>query len=175
MSATLGSKLHTVGTLTDTMLQSSETCLGVRLEVSDITYMLPAQPLRSTCAGVMLLTVQPSTAPASEENGAKGAGDASQVVPSGYGQRLPWYFLASPSYWRRNTGGGMPKLGGKAASGEGALLGEAAEDAAVVIRHLCKDFQTTDGYTKRAVDDLSLEVAGSKVTALLGESLLSTD
>ncbi len=96
-----------------------------------------------------------------------------QVVPSGYGQRLPWYFLVSPSYWRRSIGGAS-KPGAKAASEEGPLLGDASGDAAVTIRHLCKDFKTTDGYTKRAVDDLSLDVAGSKVTALLGETLLST-
>ena len=97
-----------------------------------------------------------------------------QVVPSGYGQRLPWYFLFSPSYWRGGTGRTGPKLGAKAAPEEGALLGGAPGDAAVSIRHLCKDFQTTDGYTKRAVEDLNLDVAGSKVTALLGETLLGT-
>ena len=52
------------------------------------------------------------------------------------------------------------------------MLGDAAADAAMTIRHLCKDFKTTDGYTKRAVDDLNLDVAGSKVTALLGASPL---
>lgn len=97
-----------------------------------------------------------------------------QVVPSGYGQRLPWYFLCSPSYWRRGAGRTEPKLGAKAAPEDRALLEGASGDAAVSIRHLCKDFATTDGYTKRAVDDLSLDVAGSKVTALLGETLLGT-
>ena len=96
------------------------------------------------------------------------------MVPSGYGQRLPWYFLVSPTYWRGSPGSKKPELGSKTASGEGPLLKDATGDAAVVVRHLCKDFRTTDGYTKRAVADLNLEVAGSKVTALLGEWLLGT-
>ena len=92
-----------------------------------------------------------------------------QVVPSGYGQRRPWYFLVQPSYWRGHAGGGSSrKLGASAPAGERLLSQETSGSAAVAIRHLCKDFQTTDGCTKRAVDDLSLDVASSQVTALLG-------
>ena len=95
-----------------------------------------------------------------------------QVVPSGYGQRRPWYFPVLPSYWRGHAGGSSSsKLGAGTPSGEGLLSQETSGSAAVAIRHLCKDFRTTDGYTKRAVDDLSLDVASSKVTALLGRLL----
>ena len=91
------------------------------------------------------------------------------MVPSGYGQRRPWYFPVLPSYWRGHVrGGSSRKPGACASSGEGLLPQETSGSAAVAIRHLCKDFWTTDGYTKRAVDDLSLDVASSKVTALLG-------
>jgi len=98
---------------------------------------------------------------------------ALQVVPSGYGQRLPWYFPVLPSYWKFNTTGKAEKLGSETLSGDRVLSEETSGKAAVAIRHLCKDFKTTDGYTKRAVDDLSLDVAGSKVTALLGVSSLT--
>jgi len=95
------------------------------------------------------------------------------VVPSGYGQRLPWYFPVSPSYWKGTASGKAEKLGSGTLSGDRLLSEETSGKAAVAIRHLCKDFKTTDGYTKRAVDDLSLDVAGSKVTALLGGSSLT--
>ena len=92
-----------------------------------------------------------------------------QVVPSGHGQRRPRYFPFLPSYWRGHAvGSNSRKPGAGAPSGEGLLPQETSGSAAVAIRHLCKDFRTTDGYTKRAVDDLSLDVASSKVTALLG-------
>ena len=91
------------------------------------------------------------------------------MVPSGYGQRRPWYFPVLPSYWRGHAGGGSSRKSDTGASSEERLLAqETSGSAAVAIRHLCKDFRTTDGYTQRAVDDLSLDVASSRVTALLG-------
>lgn len=98
-----------------------------------------------------------------------------QVVPSGYGQRLVWYFPVLPSYWRGHSSAKDPKSSHDNASGEGLLSGEASGGAAVAVRHLCKDFRTTDGYTKRAVDDLSLDVAAGKVTALLGKAFPHTN
>ena len=96
-----------------------------------------------------------------------------QVVDSGYGQSLPWYFPVLPSYWRPLAAPGRSKsVGGTADGGaEGDLAGV---EAAVAVRHLCKDFVTTGGTVKRAVDDLSLDVPAQQVTALLGEPTTST-
>lgn len=92
-----------------------------------------------------------------------------QVIASGYGQSLPWYFPVLPSYWRPLAAPGRSRSvsGQSADGGSGDLAGV---DAAVAIRHLCKDFVTTDGTVKRAVDDLSLDIPAQQVTALLGES-----
>ena len=96
-------------------------------------------------------------------------------MPSGYGQKRPWYFPVLPSYWRGHAGGSSSRKSGAGVPPGGRLLPqETSGSAAVAIRHLCKDFRTTDGYTKRAVDDLSLDVASSKVTALLGRLLHTT-
>ena len=94
---------------------------------------------------------------------------ALQVVPSGYGQRLSWCFPFLPSYWRGAATGTTEKPSAGISSRDMLLAEDHSGSAAVAIRHLCKDFRTTDGYTKRAVDDLSLNVAASQVTALLGE------
>lgn len=96
-----------------------------------------------------------------------------QVIASGYGQSLPWYFPVLPSYWRPTAApapGRSKSVGDQTAEGESGDLAAAA----VAIRHLCKDFVTTDGTVKRAVDDLSLDVPAQQVTALLGESSTST-
>lgn len=90
-------------------------------------------------------------------------------MPSGYGQRLSWRFPFLPSYWRGASNSTAEKPSAGTLSGDMLLAEEHSGSAAVAIRHLCKDFRTTDGYTKRAVDDLSLNVAASQVTALLGE------
>ena len=92
-----------------------------------------------------------------------------QAVPSGYGQRLSWCFPFLPSYWRGTSNSTAEKPSAGTLSRDMLLAEEHSGSAAVAIRHLCKDFRTTDGYTKRAVDDLSLDVAASQVTALLGE------
>ena len=97
-----------------------------------------------------------------------------QVLPTEYGQRLPLYFPFQPSYWR----------GAKPAAGAGlhdssfvhapAVLGDIGpavsgkSEPAVAIRGLCKDFATTDGCLKRALDGLTLDVQAGQVTALLG-------
>jgi hypothetical protein len=93
-----------------------------------------------------------------------------QVVPSGYGQRLSWCFPVLPSYWRGTSNSVAEKPSAHGLSGDTLLAGERLGSAVVAIRHLCKDFRTTDGYMKQAVDDLSLDVAASQVTALLGET-----
>ncbi|BDA45751.1 probable ATP-binding cassette sub-family A member 3 [Coccomyxa sp. Obi] len=92
-----------------------------------------------------------------------------KVVASGYGQSLPWYFPVMPSYWRHLAAPGRSKsVSGESADGGSEDL--AGVEAAVAIRHLCKDFVTTDGAVKRAVDDLSLDVPAQQVTALLGHN-----
>lgn len=99
-----------------------------------------------------------------------------QVVASGYGQSLPWYFPVMPSYWRPSAA----SRGAKAVQGQAATeaLDGSADGAngevAVAIRHLCKDFQTTDGAIKRAVDNLTLDVPSHQVTALLGEIIAAS-
>lgn len=97
-----------------------------------------------------------------------------QVVASDYGQRLPWYFPFQRSYWRPSSRPGNSKPPGAGAGG--AADDEAADgaraDVAIAIKRLCKDFGTTDGATKRAVDNLTLDVPAQQITALLGELFL---
>lgn len=117
-----------------------------------------------------------------------------QVLPSEFGQRLPPHFFLLPSYWRQR-GGAQP--GAKAAGQETLVPGltdpllageadlengnaerpgsgpEAGLDSdglavAVAIRGLRRDFATTDGGVKRALDGLTLDVYADQITALLG-------
>ncbi len=101
------------------------------------------------------------------------------MVASGYGQSLPWYFPFLRSYWRpsaRHSGAKSTQgLAVDEALGASAGLGDgSAGEPAVAIRHLCKDFATTDGALKRAVDNLTLDVPAQQVTALLGERTLAS-
>ena len=99
------------------------------------------------------------------------------MVPREYGQRLPFYFPLLPGYWR---GGGpkpqapaaLPELAQNGAVHAGGPDGKGG-GVAVAVRGLCKVFATTDGCSKRAVDDLTLDVRTNQVTALLGEILQS--
>jgi hypothetical protein len=86
-------------------------------------------------------------------------------MPSGYGQQQPWYFPVLPSYWRRSDVGGSSK---RAGAPEDEADGPQQSGVAVAVRHLTKDFATSGGSVKRAVDDLTLDVAAEQVTALLG-------
>jgi hypothetical protein len=119
-----------------------------------------------------------------------------QVLPGDVGRRLPPHFFLLPSYWRPRgargaagkaadaaagmqplpeaeallSGGQAPGSGGHAGNGvefdSGGDGGGAA--VAVAIRGLRRDFATTDGGVKRALDGLSLDIYDGQVTALLG-------
>ena len=97
-------------------------------------------------------------------------------MPSEYGQRLAPYFPFQPSYWRGAKPPAGPSAAAQSGMGEAAAANAAAPPtegkggAAVAVRRLCKDFATTDGCVKRAVDGLSLDVQAGQVTALLGAS-----
>lgn len=99
-------------------------------------------------------------------------------MPSGYGQRLPFYFPFLPSYWRPPSAGVAPTAksigaaaGGSTGAADPALAAPrgSGSGVAVSVRHLTKDFPNSDGSVKRAVDDLTLNVATQQVTAVLGE------
>lgn len=118
------------------------------------------------------------------------------MLPGDVGQRLPPHFFLLPSYWRpwrpraaaaksaahtatdASLGGAEPLLGGGAhranfgaedgghpAGGGG---GGGGGVVAVAVRGLRRDFSTTDGGVKRALDGLTLDVYADQVTALLG-------
>ncbi len=111
-----------------------------------------------------------------------------QVLPSDVGQRLPPHFFLLPSYWRprqprtttaksaahtaadASVGAAEPLLCGGAASGAqgGHPAGDISGDVAVAVRGLRRDFATTDGGVKHALDGLTLDVFPDQVTALLG-------
>jgi len=112
------------------------------------------------------------------------------VLPGDVGRRLPPHFFLLPSYWRPHAAG---RAAGKAADagpeaeallpgahapGSGSYSGNGVEfdsggggggaAVAVAIRGLRRDFATTDGGVKRALDGLSLDIYDGQVTALLG-------
>ncbi len=95
-----------------------------------------------------------------------------QVIPSEFGQNLPFYFFLTPSYWRRALPRRTKATGlGLAAAGlnGGVMSSDADPDVVVSIKELYKVFRTTDGL-KTAVDGLSLDIHRDQITALLGES-----
>lgn len=92
-------------------------------------------------------------------------------MPRDVGQRLPWYFVLQPSYWRgdalitkmvRADYHSQPDSPAQPEGGRGA--------PAVHLLQLTKLFRTTDGTVKRAVDALSLDVHRGEITALLGHN-----
>ena len=97
-------------------------------------------------------------------------------MPKEYGQRLPFYFPFSPTYWCNGSPRAQTSLASSPqAAHSGAVNAEGRDGksagVAVAIRGLCKVFTTTDGCSKRAVDNLTLDVCTNQVTALLGETL----
>eukprot|EP00891_Asterochloris_glomerata_P006032 jgi/Astpho2/6032/e_gw1.00084.157.1_t len=94
-----------------------------------------------------------------------------QVWPSDVGQRQPWYFFVLPSYWSEGKPTGDPAVGAhKEANALSLLLRPTAGAAAVRISDLHKDFRTTDGRVKHAVDGLSLDIQSGQITGLLGHN-----
>lgn len=101
-----------------------------------------------------------------------------QVMPRDVGQRLPWYFVLQPSYWRGDAlitkmvraDFGAPQEAPHTAATPDAASDTATDAPAVHLLQLTKLFRTTDGTVKRAVDALSLDVNRGEITALLGHN-----
>lgn len=91
-----------------------------------------------------------------------------KVLPTSYGQRLPFYFPFTRSYWQH--GEGMEDDDSR--NGKRQLLGTIAEEGppAVQLVNLRKVFRSTDGGTKVAVDGISVSMHRGRITALLGHN-----
>lgn len=104
-----------------------------------------------------------------------GMSQCPQVMPRDVGQRLPWYFVLQPSYWRGDAL--ITKMvradyhtQQDAPTQHGDVSGGGRGAPAVHLLQLTKLFRTTDGTVKRAVDALSLDVHRGEITALLGHN-----
>ena len=100
-----------------------------------------------------------------------------QVLPSCQAQPRLWYFPFTRAYWAPPADPAtLPQLGAPAPRSPGLsptagpAPGAGAPAPAVRIEHLSKEFRTTDGAVKVAVDDLCLEVYPGEATALLGHN-----
>ncbi|GAB4821282.1 hypothetical protein N2152v2_008328 [Parachlorella kessleri] len=114
-----------------------------------------------------------------------------KVMPSEWGQNLPFYFPLLPSYWgihlgkssvpgssnsRHSSSPGPHAFAAPSGQEEGHVLhnggarSRPAGGVAVRIQGLTKVFPTTDGATKVAVDGLNLDMASGAITALLGHN-----
>lgn len=95
-------------------------------------------------------------------------------MPRDVGQRLPWYFVFQPSYWRGDAL--ITKMvradyhSQQDTPSQEVVSGADRGAPAVHLLHLTKLFRTTDGTVKRAVDALSLDVNRGEITALLGHN-----
>ena len=99
-----------------------------------------------------------------------------QVMPTDVGQQLPFYFPFQPSYWGccSTIASSSSKTLDDNPEAQPLTPLRAGTIPAVSIQHLCKDFHTSSGGTKHAVDDLSLELHEGDITALLGTMIART-
>ncbi|CAM9360676.1 unnamed protein product [Chrysoparadoxa australica] len=109
---------------------------------------------------------------------------AGNVVPTEWGTNRPWYFLFTRSYWFP----GSPKVGQETAEADllehdetlrgnnniepvgEQLRRQLQSKRCVALRNLSKVYNSADGQTFKAVDELSLTFYGNQITALLGHN-----